>query len=106
MNILTTILDIAASILRVLEAEGRLLKRAAMNVAWALAFMAVAAVLTLVAAGFFLAGIYQYLASLMPPWAASLVVSILALALALIFAMIAKRRTADPPGTPPVERNK
>lgn len=100
MNILTSILDIAASILRVLEAEGRLLKQAVMNVAWALAFMAVAAVLTLVAVGFLLAGIYQYLATLMPPWTASLVVSLFALALALFFAAIAKRRTADPPRRP------
>jgi hypothetical protein len=104
MNILTSILDIAASILRVLEAEGRLLKRAVMNVAWALAFMAVAALLTLTAAGFLLASIYQYLAALMPPWAASFVVSLFALALALVFAVIAKRRTDDPPLPPSGEK--
>jgi len=96
MGILTTLLDIAAAFLRLLEAEGRILKRAVMNVGWALAFVGVAFLLFLAAAGFFLAGIYQYLAAQLSPAAASLLVSLLAVVLALIFAGIAKWRTADP----------
>lgn len=96
MKILTIILDMYTLMLRMLEAEGRTLRRAIMNVGWGLAFVAVAFLLVLVAAGFFLLGIYQYLASQLSPVAASLLVALLALMLALIFAGIAKRLTADP----------
>ncbi|MFZ3065436.1 MAG: hypothetical protein WA277_09160 [Nitrospirota bacterium] len=96
MKILTTILDIATAFLHLLEAEGRILKRAMMKVGWALAFVGVAFLLVLAAAGFFLAGMYQYLAAQMSPAAASLLVSLMAFVLALIFAGIAKWRTADP----------
>jgi hypothetical protein len=92
MKILTTLLDIATTFLRVLEAEGRILKREVMNVGWALAFVGVASLLVLAAAGFFLTGIYQYLAAQMSPAAASLLVSLLAFVLALTFAGIAKWR--------------
>ena len=95
MKILTALLDIATAFLHLLEAEGRILKRAVMNVGWALAFVGAAFLLVLVAAGFLLAGIYQYLAALMSPSAASLLVSLLAFLLALIFAGIAKWRAAD-----------
>jgi hypothetical protein len=96
MKILTTLLDIATVLLRLLEAEGRILKRAVMNMGWALAFIGVAFLLVLAAAAFFLAGIYQYLAAQMSPAAASLLVSLLAFVLALFFAGIAKWRTAEP----------
>ncbi|MEK7144766.1 MAG: hypothetical protein AAB794_02840 [Patescibacteria group bacterium] len=96
MKILTTLLDIATAFLHLLEAEGRILKRAVMKVGWALAFVGVAFLLVLAAAGFFLAGMYQYLAAQMSPAAASLLVSLMAFVLALIFAGIAKWRTADP----------
>ena len=96
MKIVTTILDVATVFLRLLEAEGRILKRAVMKVGWALAFVGVASLLVLAAAGFFLAGMYQYLAAQMSPAAASLLVSLLAFVLALIFAGIAKWLTADP----------
>jgi len=96
MKILTIILDIATVMLRLLEAEGRILRRAVMNLGWGLAFVAIAFLLVLVAASFFVLGIYQYLVSQMSPVAASLLVSLLALTLALIFAGIAKWRTADP----------
>ena len=96
MKILTTLLDIATVFLHLLEAEGRILKRAVMNAGWALAFVGIASLLVLVAAGFLLAGIYQYLAALMSPAAASILVSLPALVLALIFAGIAKWRIADP----------
>jgi hypothetical protein len=96
MKILTMLLDIATAFLHLLEAEGRILKRAVMNVGWALAFVGVATLLVLAAAVFFLAGIYQYLAAQMSPAAASLLVSLLAFILALIFAGLAKWRIADP----------
>jgi hypothetical protein len=96
MKILTTLLDIATAFLPVLEAEGRILRRAVMNVGWAVAFVGVASLLVLVAAGFFLAGIYQYFAAQMSPAAAALLVPLLAFLLALIFPGIAKWRTADP----------
>jgi hypothetical protein len=96
MKILTTILDIATVFLRLLEAEGRILRRAVIGLGWALAFMALAFFLLLGAAGFLLLGIYQYLAAQMTPGAASLLLSALALALALIAAGIAKWRAADP----------
>jgi hypothetical protein len=94
LKLLTTLLDISTALLRVLEAEGRILERAVMNAGWALAFVGVASLLILTAAGFFLAGIYQYLAAQMSPAAASLLVSLLAFVLAVIFAGIAKWRTA------------
>ena len=93
---MTTLLDIATAFLRLLEAEGRMLKRAVMKTGWALAFVGVASLLVVAAAGFLLAGIYQYLAAQMSPAASSLLVSLLAFVLALIFAGIAKWRTADP----------
>lgn len=95
MKILTTLLDIGTAFLRLLEAEGRILRRAVMNVGWALACVGIASLLVLTAAGFFLAGIYQYLAAHLSPAAASLLVSLLALVLALIFVGIAKWWTAD-----------
>jgi hypothetical protein len=96
MKILTTLLDIAMDFLRVLQAEGRLLRRAVMNAAWAFAFIGIASLLILAASGFFLAGIYQYLAAQISPAAASILVSLPALVLALLFAGVVKWLTADP----------
>jgi hypothetical protein len=96
MRILSTLLDIVTVVLRLLEAEGRLLRRSVMNLGWALAFVGIAALLLIASAAFFLAGAYQYLAALTSPAAASFLVSLVALALALIFAVVAKRRVADP----------
>ena len=96
MKILTTLLDIAMSFLRLLQAEGRMLKRAVMETAWALAFIGITSLLVLAASGFLLAGIYQYLAMQMSPAAASILVTFPALVLALIFAGIVKWWTAGP----------
>jgi len=96
MKILTTILDIATVFLRLLEAEGRILRRAVMRLGWALVFMTLASLLFMAAAGFFLLGIYQYFAAQMSPGIASLLLSLLALALALIVAGIAKWQASDP----------
>ncbi len=95
MGILTTLLDIATTFLHVLEAEGRILKRTIMNVAWALAFVGLASLLLLIAAGLFLAGIYQYLAAHMSPAAASLIATLPALFFALIFMGLVKWHTDD-----------
>ena len=37
MMLLTTLVDIATTVLRLVEAEGRVLRRAVMNIGWALA---------------------------------------------------------------------
>jgi hypothetical protein len=96
MGILEKLFDIANAFLGLLEAEGRVLRRAVMNTGWALACIGISSVLVLAAAGFFLAGSYQYLAAQMSPAAAAFLLSLLAAVLALIFAGLAKRRTADP----------
>ena len=93
VNIIATIVDIITALLALLEAEARIFRTTIMRLGWALAFLAVAAVLTLAAAGFFLLAIYQYVAAQMSPVAASLAVSFLALVLALLFAGLARTRT-------------
>lgn len=93
MKIITTILDIVTAFLHVLEGEGRMLRKSVMRLGWAVAFIAITSLLVLAAAGFFLLGIYQYLASQMSPMAAALLVALLTFALALIFAGIAKWQT-------------
>jgi len=96
MKILSTLLDIAMSFLRLLQAEGRMLRKAVMETAWALAFIGITSLLVLAAAGFLLAGIYQYLAAQMSPAAASILVTFPALVLAFIFAYIVKWWTDGP----------
>ena len=96
MKILTTLLDIVMSFLRLLQAEGRVLRKAVMDTAWALAFIGISSLLVLAASGFLLAGIYQYLAALMSPAVASILVTFPALVLALIFAGIVKWLTDGP----------
>jgi len=95
MKILTTLLDVVAGFLRLLEAEGRMLKRTVMSMVWALAFVGVASFLVLVASGFFLAGIYQYLAEHMSSASASILVSFPALVLAMLFVVVSKWWTDD-----------
>ncbi len=95
MKILSTLLDIVTSFLHVMEAEGRILKRAVMNTAWALAFIGISSLLVMAASGFLLAGIYQYLVAYISPAAASIFMSFPALVLALIFAGIVKWWTDD-----------
>ena len=95
MKIITLLFDITTTLLRVLEVEGRVLKKGMMKLIWAFAFVGIAALLVSAAAVFFLAGIYQYLTTQTSPQGASLLVSLLALILALIFAGIAKLKTTD-----------
>lgn len=93
MKIIATILDIVTALLLLLEGEGRILRRSVMRLGWAVAFIAVAALLFLAAAGFLLLGVYQYLALTMSPAAAAVLVALLTLVLAGTFAGIAKWRT-------------
>jgi apolipoprotein N-acyltransferase len=93
MKILTTILDIVTAFLHLLEGEGRILRRSVMRMGWALAFIAMAFLLVLAAAGFFLLGIYQYLTPQMSPAATALLVALLAFVLTLIAAGLAKWQT-------------
>jgi ABC-type antimicrobial peptide transport system permease subunit len=87
------IADFIIAFLDLLEAEGRTLRRSVMRVGWSLLLMLIAAFLVLAAAGFFLAGIYQYLSSQFAPPVTALLLSFLSLLLALIIAGIAHRRT-------------
>jgi TRAP-type C4-dicarboxylate transport system permease small subunit len=93
VKIITTILDIVTAFLHVLEGEGRILRRSVMRLGWALACIVIASLLVLAATGFLLLGIYQYLTSQMSPAAAALLVSLLAVVLALIVAGLAKWQT-------------
>jgi hypothetical protein len=93
MKIITTILEIVMAFLHLLEGEGRILRRSVMRLGWAVAFIAMASLLFLTAAGFLLFGIYLYLTSQLSPAAAALLVSLLAFVLAFVVACIAKWRT-------------
>lgn len=84
--------DIVIKFLDLIEAEGRALRRAVMNLGWALACIAIAAFLVLASAGFFLWGLYQYLAMQMPPMHAAVLLSLVTLVLAAIAAVFASWR--------------
>jgi hypothetical protein len=96
MKILTILLDVISAFLNLLEAEGRILRRALMHLGWALAFMAAAFILAVTAACLLLFSIYQYLVAQMSAGSAALLISLLALVLSLVFAGIAKWRVSDP----------
>jgi hypothetical protein len=95
MMILTTILDVATAVVRLVEAEGRVLRRAVMRTGWALVFVALAACSLLAATGFMLAALYQYLSMEVSAPVASLIVALAALVVALVFAGIARVRAAS-----------
>ena len=86
------IADFIIAFLDLLEAEGRTLRKAVMRVGWGLLLLFIAALLVLVAAGFFLVGIYQYLSSQFAPPVTALLLSFLSLLLAFIIAGIAHWR--------------
>ena len=92
MSIITMVLDFVTALLNLLESEARILRRAVMRLGWGLAFIVIAAVLALVAAGFFLWGLYQYLAALLSPAGAAFVVSFAALVFAVAAAGLARWR--------------
>jgi hypothetical protein len=90
---ISSITDLVIAFFELVEAEGRTLRRAIMRLGWGLALMLLAVLLVLAAAGFFLMGVYLYLAAQYSPSMAALLVSGIALLVALIIAGIAHRRT-------------
>jgi hypothetical protein len=95
MKILTVLLDVISTFVNLLEAEGRILRRAVMRLGWALAFMTAAFVLAVTAACLLLFSIYQYLVAQMSAGSAALLISLLALVLSLVFGGIAKWQVSD-----------
>ena len=85
----TTISDMVIAFLDLLEAEGRSLREATLRLGLGLSFVLLAVLIGLVAVGFFLWGIYQYTAAWLNPAAAALLMSLLALILALIVGRMA-----------------
>jgi hypothetical protein len=71
------------------EAEARAWRKAVADLGWALAFIAIAAILFLVSVGFFLWGLYQFVAVQTSPLAAALLLSLVALVMAAIAAVFA-----------------
>lgn len=92
MNIITGILDILSALLKLMEAEGRILQRAMVRLGWSLAFIIIASILGLAGLGFLLAGIHQYLAAQVSPAAASLYVALFTILLAVILGIFSKPR--------------
>ena len=89
---MSALADIVISFLDLIEAEGRAVRRAVMNLGWALAFIVIAALLALTSAGFFFWGLHQYLAMQLSPVASAFLLSIIALVLAAIAAGLARWR--------------
>jgi hypothetical protein len=86
---ITTLTHLAIMLLDRIEAEGRVLRRAVANLGWALAFIVIAALLLLVSAGFFVWGLYQFIAVQTSPLVAALLLSFVTLVLAAIAAAFA-----------------
>lgn len=89
---INTLIHIVVLLLDRVEAEARALRRAIADLGWALAFISVAAVLLLVAAGFFLWGLYQFIVLYTSPIMAALLLAFVTLVLAAIAAGFAVRR--------------
>lgn len=87
------IADFVISFIELIEAEGRVARRAIMRLGWGLVFLGLAGLLALVAAGFLLAGIYLYFSAQLSPFIAAFIVAGSALLLALLSALLAYRRT-------------
>jgi hypothetical protein len=83
---MSNLADIVIAFLDLLEAEGRSLRRSVMNLGWAIAFIVIALFLFLASAGFFLWGLYQFLAVQTTPVVSALLLSFVALVLAAMAA--------------------
>ncbi len=86
------IIELFIALLNLVQAEARTLRRMVVNLGWGLAFIAIAALLVVVAAVFFLWGLHQYFAALLSPVASSFIVSAAALLLAAIAGWAARQR--------------
>lgn len=87
----TTLSDFVIAFLDLMEAEGRTLKAASIRVGWGMAFIILASVLILVASSSFLWGVYLLLITLVSPPAAAMLIALVALMLAAVAGIIAKK---------------
>ncbi len=87
----TTLSDFVIAFLDLMEAEGRTLKTASIRVGWGMAFIILASVLILVASSSFLWGVYLLLITLVSPPAAAMLIALVALMLAAVAGVIAKK---------------
>ena len=86
----TTISDLVIAFLDLLEAEGRQLRRSALDLGLSLGVVVLAMVVGGVAVGFFLWGVYQLLLTWFAPPVTAFLMSLLALVLALVLLGIAR----------------
>jgi len=89
---IATLTHILVLLLDRIETEARALRKAVADLGWALAFIAIATVLLLIAAGFFLWGLYQFIVLYTSPIIAALLLAFVTLVLAAIAAAFAVRR--------------
>jgi hypothetical protein len=92
--VIKAIIDLVIAFLGLIESMTRSMRRAAVNLGWGLAFMAIAALLIVASTGFFLWGLYQYFAAILSSATSALIVSLVALVLAVIAGWIANRRVS------------
>lgn len=86
----TTVSDLVIAFFDLVEAEGRTLREATMRVGVGLSCVIIAMIIGLAAVAFFLWGIYQLVLVWFSPPVAALLMSLLALVLALITLAVAK----------------
>lgn len=86
----TTISDLVIAFFDLVEAEGRTLRQATMKVGVGLSCVIIAMLIGIVAVAFFLWGVYQLILVWVSPPVAALLMSLLALVLAMITLGVAK----------------
>ena len=86
------IVDLVIAFLGLIETMTRSMHRAIVNLGWGLVFLAITLLLIIASMLFFLWGLYQYFAILLSPAASALIVSLVALVLAVVSGWIANRR--------------
>ena len=86
----TTVSDLVIAFFDLIEAEGRALRQATMRVGVGLSCVVIAMLIGIAAVAFFLWGIYQFILIWFSPPLAALLMSLLALVLALVTLGVAK----------------
>ena len=86
------IVDLVIAFLGLIETMARSMRRAIVNLGWGIAFLAIALLLIIASMVFFLWGLYQYFAILLSPPASALILSLVALVLAVVAGWMANRR--------------
>ncbi len=89
---MTVVIDLFISFLDLIRTQTQVLRRMIVDLGWGLAFIMIAACLILASAAFCLLGLYQYFSCILSPVAASFLVSLVAMLLAVIAAWIAHRK--------------